>query len=139
MLAPGLAVQSVIKVYPFSTSGQTRIRSFNYLELRAVRLSLRKLAVPGNVVRFYLDNMTARAYIRKMGGTRSSFLRTESLVLWQEAIRSNITILPPHWLSSEEIAEADFLSRHSEKMGLQACQFRVSEGLPKAAGPANPG
>ena len=75
--------------------------------------SLRELAVPGNVVRFYLDNMTAQAYIRKMGGTCSSSLHTESLVLWQDAIRRNITILPPHWLSSEENAEADFLSRHS--------------------------
>ena len=85
----------------------------NLLELRAARLSLRELASPGDIVRFHLDNIMAIAYIRKLGGTHSSILSAESRKLWLYAIQRNITILPPHWLSSEDNVEANFLSRHN--------------------------
>jgi hypothetical protein len=85
----------------------------NLLELRAARLSLCEFASPSDIVRFHLDNITAIAYIRKLGGTRSKILSAESRKLWLYAIQWNITILPPHWLSSEDNVEADFLSRHN--------------------------
>ena len=42
-------------------------------------------------------------------------------MLWQKAIRRNITILPPQWLSTSENIEADFLSRHR----LQRWDFKL--------------
>ena len=63
-------------------------------------------------MQLHLDNRTAIAFIRKLGGTRSQVLCKESLLLWRQAIRRNITILPPQWISTEENTEADFLSRH---------------------------
>ena len=98
--------------HPWSESERDKAH-INLLELRAARLSLGELASPGNIVRFHLDNITAIAYIRKLGGTRSSILSAKSRKLWLYAIQQNITILPPHWLSSEDNVEADFLSRHN--------------------------
>ena len=42
-------------------------------------------------------------------------------MLWRQAIRRNITILPPQWLSTLENTEADFLSRHR----LQRWDFKL--------------
>ena len=44
-------------------------RHINFLELRAARLGFRDLVDPGLIVQYYIDNMTAHAYIRKKGGT----------------------------------------------------------------------
>merc|ERR1712074_48895 len=87
-------------------------RHINFLELRAARLGFRELVIPGQTVQPYLDNMTARAHIRKMGGTRSRTLCTESLGLWREACQRQVTVRPPYCISSEENAQADFLSRY---------------------------
>ena len=81
----------------------------NFLELRATRLGFRELVDPGLIIQPYLDNMTARAYIRKKGGTRSQTLCTESLRLWREASQRKVMVRPPYWLASEENAQADFL------------------------------
>merc|ERR1712112_454768 len=62
----------------------------NLLELRVARLSLCELAIPGNVVRFHLDNITAISYIRKLGGTRSLILSAES----RKLSKWNLTMLP---------------------------------------------
>ena len=64
------------------------------------------------MVQLHLDNMTAITFIRRMGKTRSLSLCKESHLLWCQAIRRNLTILPPQWLSTSENAEADFLSRN---------------------------
>ena len=65
--------------------------------------------------------MTAITFIRRMGGTRSLTMCRESHQLWHEAIKRNITILPPQWLASEDNAEVDFLSRHR----LQRWNFKL--------------
>merc|ERR1712112_742066 len=52
--------------HPWSESERDTAH-FNLLELRVARLSLCELAIPGNVVRFHLDNIMAIAYIRKLG------------------------------------------------------------------------
>ena len=96
-------------------------KHINWLELRAAQYALLELASPGEVVQFHIDNMTAIAFIRRLGGTRSLTLCKESHQLWQEAIKRNITILPPQWLASEDNAEADFLSRHR----LQRWDFKL--------------
>ena len=84
----------------------------NFLELRAARESL-ALAKPGDIVRLHLDNKTACAYIRKIGGTRSRLLNHEACQLWREVIARKIILLSPQWLSSNQNMEADFLSRNN--------------------------
>ena len=84
----------------------------NLLEVRAAREGVKALARPGDKVRLHLDNVTACAYIRKQGGTKSSSLSEESCLLWKDAVERDISLLTPHWLSSEANLEADFLSRN---------------------------
>ena len=62
----------------------------NWQELRAA-----KSAGSGNVMQLYLDNMTAIAFIRRMGGTHTSSLCKESLWFWLKAISRELTILQP--------------------------------------------
>ena len=73
---------------------------------------LLELESPGDVVQLHIDNMMTIAFIRRLGGICSQLPCKESHQLWQEAIRRNITILLPQWLSTMDITEADFLSRH---------------------------
>ena len=68
-----------------------------------------------------MDNMTAIAYIKKVGGSCSLSLCKESHLLWHQAIRRNFTVLSPQWLSTSENTEADFLSRHR----LQRWDFKL--------------
>ena len=75
----------------------------------------------GGMVQLHLDNITAIAFIRRIGGICSLSLCKESHLLWHQAIRRNITILPPQWLSTLENTEADFLSRHR----LQRWDFKL--------------
>ena len=71
------------------------------------------LAEPGDYVRLHLDNVTACSYIKKQGGTRSSVLSKEACQLWRDALARDVKILTPHWLSTKDNIEADFLSRNS--------------------------
>ena len=64
--------------FQYSWTEQEEGKHINFLELRAARYTLLELASPGDVVQLHLDNITAIAFIRKMGGTRSSFLCKES-------------------------------------------------------------
>ena len=84
----------------------------NLLEIRAAREGINALANPGDRVRLHLDNATACAYIRKQGGTKSFTLSEEACLLWEEALTNNVQILTPHWLSTKDNIEADFLSRN---------------------------
>ena len=85
----------------------------NLLEIRAASDGILALAVPGDKVRLHMDSMTACAYVRKQGGTKSTSLSQEACSLWQKALSRNIEILAPHWLSTKDNVEADFLSRNS--------------------------
>ena len=96
----------------------------NLLEIRAARESL-SLASPGDRVRLHLDSTTACSYIRRQGGTRSLSLSKEACLLWEQAVSNNITLLTPHWLSSKDNAEADFLTRNR----LSQWEFRLRQDL----------
>ena len=99
--------------FQYTWTEQEKGKHINWLELRAARYALSELASPGEVVQFHVDNMTAIAFIRRLGGTCSLALCKESHQLWQEAIDRNITILSPQRLALKVNTEADFLSRHS--------------------------
>ena len=88
-------VQPMINIisfqHPWSDKEQNTTHN-NLLELRVAILCLCELSTPGNVIRLYLDNMTA--FVGETGGTHSLGLRTEKLKLWWEAIKRNITKIP---------------------------------------------
>ena len=70
------------------------------------------LAEPGDSVRLHIDNRTAAAYIQCQGGTKCNVLSQEALLLWEQAVSRDITLLTPHWIPTEENTAADFLSRY---------------------------
>ena len=82
------------------------------LETRAARLAVESLTSPGDKVLLHIDNISACAYIRKQGGTRSYSLSLESCLLWERAISKNVFVLTPQWIGTKENCVADFLSRH---------------------------
>ena len=57
--------------FQYSWTEQEKRKHINWLELRAARYALLELASPRDVVQFPIDNMTAIAFIRRLGGTRS--------------------------------------------------------------------
>ena len=121
MYAAGAKTDDDIFPFEHTWSKEEAGKHINWLELRAAWYTLLELASPGDVVQLHIDNMMAIAFIRRLGGTCSRLLCKESHWLWQEAIRRNITILPPQWLSTLDNTEADFLSRHR----LQRWDFKL--------------
>ena len=125
--------------FQFTWSELEAGKHINRLELRAAWYALLQLASPGDVVQLHLDITTAITYIRKMGRTHSLTLCKESHLLWCQAIRRNLTLLPPQWISTQENTEVDFLSRHR----LQRWDFKLSpsvlEDLLETTSLAHPG
>ena len=78
--------------------------SINLLETRAARESILALSEPGDRVRLHIDNKTAAAYIRYQGGTRSNVLSQEALLLWEQAVSRNVTLLP-QWILQRKIQQ----------------------------------
>ena len=87
--------------------------SINFLELRAAKIALEKLTKKGDVVRLYIDNVSACSYLSRQGGTRSFLLCREACRIWKIAEKRGVTLLMPHWVSTKENVGADFLSRHN--------------------------
>ena len=85
--------------------------SINLLETRAALESVMALSKPGDHVRLHVDNRTAAAYIRCQGGTKSNVLLQEALLLWDQAMAQDISLLTPQWIPTGENMAADFLSR----------------------------
>lgn len=84
----------------------------NVLELRAILIGLQSLVYKKSThIRILTDNTTAMAYIRKMGGTRSSRCNELSKLIWQWAEERQ------NWLSVAHIPGslntiADYKSRN---------------------------
>ena len=83
------------------------------LETRAARESVMALSKPGDRVRLHVDNKTAAAYICCQGSTKSNVLSQEALLLWNQAVAQDISLLTPQWIPTGENMAADFLSRDS--------------------------
>ena len=121
----GGAVNSHGDYFQRSWSETESCQHINLLEIRAAREGIRALVEPHETVRPHIDNTTACAYIRKIGGTRSISLCQESLKLWREVVSRDVNVLRPFWLSSADNLEADFLSRQA----LLAWDFQLDRRL----------
>ena len=86
--------------FQFTWSELEAGKHINRLELRAAWYALLQLTSPGDVVQLHLDITTAITYIRKMGRTHSLSLCKESHLLWCQAIRRNLTLHLPLWIST---------------------------------------
>lgn len=108
----------------------------NLLELRAIRLSLLHFgtALQGKHVLIRTDNMTAKAHVNKQGGTRSSRLHKETLLLFRwveshrEAIRAEYVLCQHNtvadWLSRQQIAPGE-LTLHPDIFTLLTDHFGI--------------
>ena len=135
----GGAVNTHGDYFQRSWSETESCQHINLLEIRAAREGIRALVDPHETVRPHIDNTTACAYIRKIGGTRSVSLCQESLKLWREVVSRDVHVLSPFWLSSADNLEADFLSRQAllawdfqlrrREFRRICCQFQVKPTL----------
>ncbi len=135
----GGAVNTHGDYFQRSWSETESCQHINLLEIRAAREGIRALVDPHETVRPHIDNTTACAYIRKIGGTRSVSLCQESLKLWREVVSRDVHVLSPFWLSSADNLEADFLSRQRllawdfqlrrREFRRICCQFQVKPTL----------
>ena len=85
----------------------------NYLELLASFLALKSFAANLHAVYIllHLDNITAIAFINRMGGTHSQILSELVLEIWKWCLERGITIHAEHLPGSENIY-TDWESRH---------------------------
>ena len=85
----------------------------NYLELKAAFLALRTfLPCQGPLtVLLRMDNVTAIAFLNRMGGTHFLPLSALAVEIWQWCIQRKFTIHAEHLPGVENI-RADWLSRH---------------------------
>ena len=100
----------------------------NLLEIRAAKEAVALLTAPGDRVRLHVDNVTAVAYIRHQGGTRSSILCDEAMELWTQALSRDVQVLTPQWIATGQNSGADFLSRHR----LEAWEVKLEPSLFRA-------
>ena len=89
-------------------------RHINWLELRAVWLTMRKFhkMLGNSVVEVLSDNSTTVAYINKQGGTRSRSLCALALQFWRWCKLRRIRVLATHIAGVRNVL-ADALSRGS--------------------------
>ena len=89
--------------------------SINARELLAIKLGLLRFqsSLRGRTVAVYCDNVTAVAYLRKEGGTRSPFLNAiaQAILRWSE---SHSIRLAPQFIPGSNNVLADALSRHHQ-------------------------
>jgi hypothetical protein len=92
---------------------EERKHHINYLELLAAFLALRAFVRNKEKlsILLLLDNITAIAFINRMGGTHSVHLSDLAVEIWNWCICSNITIHAEH-LPGLENVRADWESRH---------------------------
>ena len=92
---------------------ERRLCHINLLELRAIKLTLLRLApyLTGRVVKLECDNTTAVNYVNKQGGTRSATLCREAVELHHWLFDRDISVVAVHRPGvNNELA--DFLSRN---------------------------
>lgn len=93
---------------------QEKSHHINYLELLAAFLALKSFASRRRVtsILLRLDNVTAIAFINRMGGTHSRLLSDLAVKIWNWSIERGITIHAEH-LPGRYNIRADWESRHT--------------------------
>ena len=88
-------------------------RHINYLELLAAFLALRSFLASKRrlSVLLRIDNVTAIAFLNRMGGTHSQELSDLAVEVWRWCLENEITIHAEH-LPGRENVRADWESRH---------------------------
>ena len=92
---------------------EERLHHINYLELLAVSLALKTFASKVREVNILLrvDNVTAIAFLNRLGGTHSQELSDLAVSIWNWCLQREITIHAEH-LPGRENVRADWESRH---------------------------
>ena len=93
---------------------EEKANSINYLELLAAFLALQSFASGKRSVRILLriDNITAIAFLNRMGGPHSRLLSDLAIEVWEWCLRRDIIIHAEH-LPGKENIRADWESRHT--------------------------
>jgi hypothetical protein len=89
----------------------------NALEIQAVWQALKEFQqlLSEKVIRIMIDNRTAVAYIRRVGGIRSRTLNDLALKVHRLALKLKITLIPVYIQGSRNVA-ADALSRRGQHL-----------------------
>lgn len=101
-----------------STGGSWSIEEsqqhINYLELLAAFLALKTFAstTQSQAILLRIDNVTAIAFLNRMGGTHSMQLSELAVQIWRWCLERNIFIHAEH-LPGRENVRADWQSRHA--------------------------
>ena len=111
-------------------------RSINYLELLAAFLGLQTFASSKRktAILLRLDNVTAMAYLNKMGGPHSESLSRLAVKVWNWCLRREILIHAEH-LPGKENIRADWESRHVSDSSNWMLDRVVFETLEQQLGP----
>ena len=92
---------------------QEKTFHINYLELLAAFLALKSFARQERSISILLrlDNVTAIAFLNKMGGTHSRYLSRLAVQVWDWCVERNTTIHAEH-LPGKQNVRTDWESRH---------------------------
>ena len=82
MYAVGAKTDCGIPPFQHTWSKEEAGKHINWLEHRAAGYALLELVSPWDIVQLHINNMTAIAFIRRLGGTHSQPLCKESHQLW---------------------------------------------------------
>lgn len=88
-------------------NAEERTMHINFLEIKAAFLALKCFAKEkyNKQILLRIDNITALAYINKMGGTRHKHLNTLTRTLWEWCIDRKIRVFAEYVASKENIAD----------------------------------
>ena len=122
---------------PWTAEERSKSNSINYLELLAAYLALQSFVPTGlrsvNIL-LRIDNITAIAFLNRMGGPHSRLLSDLAGEVWGWCIESDITIHAEH-LPGKENIQADWESRHMTDCSDWMLHREVFGQLEEALGP----
>ena len=115
---------------------QEQQHSINYLELLASFLGLQTFVSSRRdiAILLRLDNVSAIAYLNKMGGPHSDRLSRLAMEVWGWCLQRNIVIHAEH-LPGKENVQADWESRHMSDSSDWRLDREVFETLEQLFGP----
>ena len=112
------------------------VGTYNYLEMKAAFLALQSFCTGRSSVSVLLlmDNVTAIAFLNKVGGNYSHSLSDLAKEVWMWCIKTKITIHAEHLPASENI-RVDWESRHLTDSSDWKLHRKVFLSLDKRLGP----